>query len=518
MVERNTRDGSWWILDDRAKLAGCLKMRDSLASLIEEIGEDYFDKVIYEMIEEGRISAIAKTKKVFFPGTYFTPLFNDILYADPEQRIRIPVDYMPHLPCEMVVGADGELEFNFDGLSSPGFHSNNSSYPCTLGKMIYTVLQDVYYDGMYNNGMADAFKLNLPEESVINCGIQYACSVWTTGGSIASMPATRNVGMAYYAMGFREEGYAGKAASGAAFAGGLDKNGKQFGVANFELSCGGMAAGANTDGLHACNASWNPESNLADVEMIEPVWPLQWLGRGVQVDGGGYGRRSGGAGIESLYVVEHDPIYIETGSSTSFDTVTNWGMMGGYPAAARYKYMYIDTDYKERVTKQLPLPHSEGEDPANPEFAQLLKGKLVRKPAQASGTPVKVYDIILHSTGGGGGWGDPILRHPAEVIQDLKNGFISKHAASDVYCVVWDDATLAVDEAATAKKRQEMRELRKKRGVPAPEFIKTQSAKLKAGQLSQICKSMYNDCFKNSQKFLDKFRSFWSLDNNFKGF
>ncbi|MFH0727088.1 MAG: hydantoinase B/oxoprolinase family protein [Pseudomonadota bacterium] len=518
MVERNVRDGSWWILDDRAKLAGCIKMRDSLAALIDEVGVDYFNTVIYEMIESGRLAAIAKTKKVLFPGRYFTPFFNDILYANPDQRIRIPVDYMPHMPCEMIVGADGKLEFNHEGLSSPGYHANNSSYACTLGNIIYTLLQDVYYDGMFNNGLADAFKLNLPEESVINCGIRYACSVWTTGGSVASMGHTRNIGMAYYAMGFREEGFAGKAASGAAFAGGIDKNGRQFGIGNFELSCGGMAAGANTDGLHACNASWNPESNLTDVEIFEPVWPLMWLGRGVQIDGGGYGRRSGGAGIESLYVIEHNPRYIESGSSTSFDFVTNWGMMGGYPAAARYKYFLTDTNYKEAVEKQLPLPHSEGEDPEHPEFASLLKGKLIRRPAQSASTPLKPYDIIHQTTGGGGGWGDPILRDPEAVLWDLKNGFISKHAASNVYCVAWDPETFALDREATATKRFEMRTKRLTRGVPAQEWFKTQREKLKKSHLSKICITTYNDCFKNSPKFLDWYKKSWDLDDAFQRF
>jgi acetone carboxylase alpha subunit len=517
MVERNVRDASWWILDDRAKLAGCIKMRDSLATLIDEIGVDYFNTITYEMIETGRQAAIAKTKKVFFPGTYFTPFFFDVPFADPAQRIRIPVDYMPHIPCEMVVGADGKLEFNHEGISSPGYHSNNASYPCTLGNLIYMLLQDVYYDGMYNNGLADAFKLNLREGSIANCGIQYACSVWMAAGCLAGSH-TRNVAMAYYAMGIREEGFAIKAATGAAFAGGIDRNGKQFGIGNFEMSCSGMAAGANMDGLYACNAPWNPESNLTDVELFEPVWPLMWLGRGVQTDGGGYGRHSGGAGIESLYVIEHNPQYIESGASTPLDYVTNWGMMGGYPAAARYKYFLTDTNYTEAVEKQLPLPHSEGDDPENPEFAQLLKGKLLRRPAQCAGTSLKPYDLVHHTTGGGGGWGDPLLRDPASVAWDLKNGFISKHAASEVYCVVWDDKTFAVDEKATEKKRQEMRQRRLKRGIPAQEFKKIQREKLIAGQLPQICKITYNDCFKYSQKFLDKFKKFWSLDESFQRF
>ena len=100
-------------------------MKQALLNLIDEYGIDYYEKAVYEMIEEGRRFAINKIKAVLFPGTYRTVNFYDILNA--EQPLRFQKDYYIHEPLEMTVTKSGELTLDYDGLSSPGYHSNNSS-------------------------------------------------------------------------------------------------------------------------------------------------------------------------------------------------------------------------------------------------------------------------------------------------------------------------------------------------------------------------------------------------------
>src|SRR6185295_11130251 len=59
--------------------------------------------------------------------------------------------------------------------------------------------------------------------------------------------------------------------------------------------------------------------------------------------------------------------------------------------------------------------------------------------------------------GGGGGWGDPLDRPPARVLDDVLDEYVSIEAARREYGVVLtgalEDLTLAVDEAATADLR-----------------------------------------------------------------
>ena len=68
-------------------------------------------------------------------------------------------------------------------------------------------------------------------------------------------------------------------------------------------------------------------------------------------------------------------------------------------------------------------------------------------------TSMEADERIYHRQAGGGGWGDPLLRPPADVARDVKNGKVSLEAAREAYRVVLDETTLAVDEAATTTLR-----------------------------------------------------------------
>jgi N-methylhydantoinase B len=61
---------------------------------------------------------------------------------------------------------------------------------------------------------------------------------------------------------------------------------------------------------------------------------------------------------------------------------------------------------------------------------------------------------------GGGGWGDPLDREPEKVRRDARNDIITLAKANDVYGVVLDidTETYQVDYAATAKRRQELKQ------------------------------------------------------------
>jgi N-methylhydantoinase B len=63
---------------------------------------------------------------------------------------------------------------------------------------------------------------------------------------------------------------------------------------------------------------------------------------------------------------------------------------------------------------------------------------------------------FLFESTGGGGWGNPLEREVAKVLDDVLDEYISVEAAAGVYGVVIDPTTLILDEAAT-------RELRAKR-------------------------------------------------------
>ncbi|MCH9663077.1 MAG: hydantoinase B/oxoprolinase family protein [Gammaproteobacteria bacterium] len=66
-------------------------------------------------------------------------------------------------------------------------------------------------------------------------------------------------------------------------------------------------------------------------------------------------------------------------------------------------------------------------------------------------------DLLRIRTPGGGGWGNPLDRDPEVVQADVLDGFVSLQGALDDYGVVLEPVTMAIDEAATQRLREESR-------------------------------------------------------------
>ncbi len=63
-------------------------------------------------------------------------------------------------------------------------------------------------------------------------------------------------------------------------------------------------------------------------------------------------------------------------------------------------------------------------------------------------------------TPGGGGYGDPLLRDAAAVLQDVRDRRVSVRMARDQYGVVLREPEFSVDEAATQHLRDMLRQQR----------------------------------------------------------
>jgi len=56
-------------------------------------------------------------------------------------------------------------------------------------------------------------------------------------------------------------------------------------------------------------------------------------------------------------------------------------------------------------------------------------------------------------TTGGGGWGDPMTREPARVLEDFLDGYVTPAQARATYGVVIDPKSKAIDAEATRRTR-----------------------------------------------------------------
>lgn len=62
-------------------------------------------------------------------------------------------------------------------------------------------------------------------------------------------------------------------------------------------------------------------------------------------------------------------------------------------------------------------------------------------------------DMLEFMTSGGGGFGDPIRRDPTKVVSEVRNGFVSRGQAEQVYGIVFEDDSVTLDLAATIANR-----------------------------------------------------------------
>ena len=66
---------------------------------------------------------------------------------------------------------------------------------------------------------------------------------------------------------------------------------------------------------------------------------------------------------------------------------------------------------------------------------------------------LKEGDAFRIQSGGGGGYGSPKERSAEQVGEDVRQGYVGVKEAKELYGVVVDPVTLAVDEEATARLR-----------------------------------------------------------------
>ena len=516
-MERTNRAPIYWLLDQRARMSGCVLIRNEVKNIIKDFGMDYFTKASRELIEEARLNMKRKVRALMRPGTYRSPCFYDNPFGDKPVPVSAQLDTLIHGPLEMTVTKEGDLLLDFEGSSKWGLHPNNCTQAAMDGGLFVALTQVLAFDGKVNDGSWLATKLKLPYGSWANpdtIHVATACS-W-----MMLLPAFgaffRCVSQSLYSGGFLEEVLAGAANTGAMQTGGTNQYGGQFGTMVSELVCCGSGARGVMDGIDAGYAAWNPQSDMGHIEVWEQMIPQVYLGRRIRPDSGGFGKFRGGNGFEALWM----NYYSDDVTMGAFASVTRvWdsmGMFGGYPGAANYKVTAKGTNMKELIQKQAELPHSVGLNPAMHDAQRLVKADVWETDADAAyaAAPFGKYDLYNHFYMGGAGFGDPLERDAALAFEDFKNGHTSLRTMNEIYGIALK-GTDQIDAEGTKKLREAIRAKRKSRGIPVKEFKKAERDLILSGKLSVAVKRMYRESMALSEKFTKEFKAYWNLPNEF---
>lgn len=155
------------------------------------------------------------------------------------------------------------------------------------------------------------------------------------------------------------------------------------------------------------------------VEFMELSYPVRLRSYAINRDSGGAGRFRGGCGVVREYEVMADRAML----AVRVDSVRNppWGVAGGLNGGSGRAVVNPGTP------RERPLP------------------------PLSDGTILVRGDVFRLETGGGGGWGHPFDRPAAQVLEDVRAGFVSAEAARAQYGVVLGGD--AVDAAATQRLR-----------------------------------------------------------------
>jgi N-methylhydantoinase B len=167
---------------------------------------------------------------------------------------------------------------------------------------------------------------------------------------------------------------------------------------------GGWGAGSDVDGESGLIATTDGDTYNYPAEVIEHAFPLAMERNALNVEaGGGAGRRRGGFGTIREFRVRNPGggfLLASLGRSVH----RPWGVAGG----------------EAGTTNFFEVVHGNGER---------VRG------GRVTGLPLAEGDLVRVVTGNGGGWGDPRQRECELVIGDLRDGYISREVAHEIYGV-----------------------------------------------------------------------------------
>jgi acetone carboxylase, alpha subunit len=520
--ERCLREPVYWIMDEKAKVSACLDVRDRVLELIAEIGIDAYRAVVGEFIEEARRTQLDRMRLMSVPGRYRGVSFYGHVTAPGQQLLPLGRQQaLFHLPMEVTVDREGFTTLDFEGAGPWGYHSLNCTPAAMDGGLFVTLTQSIGFDGKVNDGSYLGTRMRLPAGSWANPVNEH---VATATSWALLLPAfglfQRLLGRGFYARGFHEEVFVGQVNTPMIEGGGTSQFGRPFGCALFECGAGGSGARAIMDGLDTGYSGWNPESDMGNAEVWEHAVPWVYLGRVIDVDSGGYGKRRGGVAFSSLWKIHKTAHLLLATSEHSARVFDNAGMCGGYPASTiQFHYALKGARLEPILARLGRIPRrAETDGATDPVLNQLAaSGDL----DIAEGAYLGVFkdgDLFSHSYNSGGGFGDPIDRDPADVEKDAHRGLASAAISEAVNGVVLRETqgVLRVDPEATSRRRQAIRERRLADSVPVTEWYQAQRMRLQREPLAAPVATMYRESRSLSPRWWREFVEFWDLRPEFE--
>jgi N-methylhydantoinase B len=295
--------------------------------------------------------------------------------------------------------AGDTLTFDFSGTSDQVAGPMNSVRGMTASATFLAVQAGADPTIPANDGAYRPIEIIAPEGSLLNPRFPAPC----TAGNETSHRIVNVVQMALAQLPIGPNVIAGDhGSSNNLLISSVDKRTQEFKVF-FSYPEGGWGALDEKDGESALFSIVGNCKNMP-AEAVELHFPVRLLRYELRQDTGGPGRHRGGLGTRRDYQVLADSASLSFVSDRC--VIGANGLAGGHPGG----------------TGQYLVDKGTGPELAAPDF--ISKGTQI---------PLSSGDIVSQCTAGGGGFGDPKERAPAEIERDLRLGYISTSAATEIY-------------------------------------------------------------------------------------
>ena len=421
ILEKNTRLPDKVAGDVRAQVAACRTAERAYLKLIDKYGVERFRRLLVEMHEHAE--ALMREEIAALPDGSWS--FTDYLdgFGEEPEPIALAVT---------VTIAGSEVTIDWTGSAGEVAAAINCPIPFTKAAC-YVVLKCLAEQDIPDfEGFMRPIEVVAPEGTIINPRLPAACAARAIVGWRAldalfgafarivpeRIPAGGEGGVTFPVIGGIHEGRP---------------------YICSETLAGAWGALPDRDGVHGIP---NPGGNLTNqpVEMIEALYPIEVTRYGAVENSGGPGRHRGGFAFVREYRLLGEEARLVMRSDRRMHLP--YGLGGGAPGTPSWNIVNPGRS-DQRILPVMPM-----------EAVRLGRG-----------------DVFCHVSAGGGGYGDPLGRDPAAVFEDVREERITAAYAADVYGVVIGGAPPAIDRAATASRRAELRAARAA-GDPQPAFLR----------------------------------------------
>ena len=411
----NIRVADQRIGDVKAQAAALDVGADRLDLLLGRYGDD----TVAEAITELRRRAATQMRQMI--STMPEGKWRSVAYVDSDGVVNEPLE------IRLEISKVGDrLVFDFDGSSPPCRGPMNSVLATTLSS-VYLAMRHIFPEVPISAGAFEPLEILRPEGTFLDA--QYPRPVSGCAAEVSQRIAEAVFAAMVQPLPDRVTAAPAGTSGNFALGGHNAERGRDFVM--YQLSGGGYGGNADGDGL-SNGCSTIGISKAPPVEIMEQAFPVLYHHYALHEGSAGAGRARGGFGLD--YELE-----LRNGEARASFVMDHGrfgpqGVLGGG-----------DGDVNKVVVRRggetyVPLHLSKEQD------IQLAPG-----------------DRVWVRTPGGGGYGDPLERHPDAVFEDVRLGRYSVDQVAALYGVVIgtdDKGTLSLDDGATSLLRAEMQAAR----------------------------------------------------------